>query len=259
MLSARKWTGPLLALLLAANLFFAPSRAAADEIIVFAAASLTNALGEIGQAFERQGGGKVAFSFAASSTLAKQIENGAPAQGFISADTEWMDYLVKLKLIAHGSRIDLLGNRLVLIAPADSNLSVALKPGVDLASLLKGGLLATGDPDHVPVGKYAKVALGKLGAWDAISGRIARADSVRAALALVERGEAPLGIVYATDAAAAPKVRVVAVFPGDLHPPAVYPAALIQGKATPAAECFLDYLKTSEAKAVFQKHGFSVR
>jgi molybdate transport system substrate-binding protein len=259
MLSARKWARPLLVLLFSGNLFFAPPRATADEIIVFAAASLTNALGEIGQAFERQGGVKTAFSFASSSTLAKQIENGAPAQVFISADTEWMDYLENLKLIAPGSRIDLLGNRLVLIAPADTNLSVMLKPGVDLVALLKGGLLATGDPDHVPVGKYAKVALQTLGAWEAVSGRVARADSVRAALALVERGEAPLGIVYATDAAVAPKVGVVAVFPEDLHPPVTYPAALVQGRATPAAARFLDHLKTDAVKDVFRKYGFSVR
>jgi molybdate transport system substrate-binding protein len=259
MLNVRNRTRPVLVLLFSASLFLAPPRAAADDIVVFAAASLTNALGEIGQAFERQGGVKAAFSFASSSTLAKQIENGAPAQVFFSADTEWMDYLEKLRRIAPGSRADLLGNRLVLIAPADSNLSVTLKPGVDFASLLKGGLLATGDPDHVPVGKYAKVALGKLGAWDAISGRIARADSVRAALALVERGEAPLGIVYATDAAVAPKVKVIAVFSEDLHPPIIYPAALVQGRSAPAAVRFLDYLKTPEAKAVFQKYGFSVR
>jgi molybdate transport system substrate-binding protein len=170
-----------------------------------------------------------------------------------------MDYLEKLKLIAPGSRSDLLGNRLVLIAPKDSDVAVSLAAGVDLVPLLKGGLLATGDPDHVPVGKYAKVALQKLGAWEAVSGRIARADSVRAALALVERGEAPLGIVYATDAALAPKVRVVAVFPEDLHPPVVYPAALVQGRATPAAARFLDHLKTDAARDVFRKYGFSVR
>jgi molybdate transport system substrate-binding protein len=257
--SLRKLHRLILALAVVGPLCAAPGRANADEIIVFAAASLTNALGDIARAYEPQAKDKVSFSFASSSTLAKQIENGAPANLFISADLEWMDYLEKLKLLAPGSRCDLLGNRLVLVAPKDSEVAVTLATGVDLVPLLKGGLLATGDPDHVPVGKYAKVALQKLGAWDSLSGRIARADSVRAALALVERGEAPLGIVYATDAAVAPKVRVVAVFPEDLHPPVVYPAALIQGKATPAAAHFLDYLKTPEAKAVFQKHGFSVR
>jgi molybdate transport system substrate-binding protein len=254
-----KRSGPVLALLFAATLFVVPSQAVADEIVVFAAASLTNALGDIARAYEPSVKDKVSFSFASSSTLAKQIENAAPADVFISADLEWMDYLENLRLLAPGSRFDLLGNRLVLIAPKDSNLAVTLAPGVDLIPMLKGGLLAAGDPDHVPAGKYAKVALEKLGAWEAVSGRMARADSVRAALALVERGEAPLGIVYATDAAVAPKVKVLAVFPGDAHPPIVYPAALVQGRATPAAARFLAYLKTPEAAAVFRKYGFSVR
>jgi molybdate transport system substrate-binding protein len=170
-----------------------------------------------------------------------------------------MDYLEKLKLIVPASRFDLLGNRLVLITPADSSISVTPKAGFDLIALLKGGLLATGDPDHVPAGKYAKTALQKLGVWDTVSNKIARADSVRAALALVERGEAPLGIVYATDAAISPKVRVAGIFPEDLHPPITYPAALIEGKSTPASVRFLDFLKNQEARAVFEKYGFTVR
>lgn len=259
MLNVRKWSRSVLVLLLPVILCFAPAPAAADDIVVFAAASLTNALGEIARGYEPAAKDKVSLSFASSSTLAKQIENGAPANVFISADLDWMDYLEKLKLIAPGSRSDLLGNHLVLIAPKDSDVTVSLAAGVDLVPLLKGGLMATGDPDHVPAGKYAKVALQKLGAWEAVSGRIARADSVRAALALVERGEAPLGIVYATDAAVAPKVRVAAVFPEDLHPPVTYPAALVQGRATPAAARFLDHLKTDAARDVFRKYGFSVR
>jgi molybdate transport system substrate-binding protein len=259
MWNARKWSQAVLALLAPVLLLVLTARASADDVVVFAAASLTNALGEIGQAFERQGSDKVAFSFASSSTLAKQIESGAPASVFISADLEWMDYLDKLELIVPGSRSNLLGNRLVLVAPKDSDLSVALKEGVDLVHLLKGGLLATGDPDHVPVGKYAKMALQKLGAWDTVSGKIARADSVRAALALVERGEVTIGIVYATDAAISPKVKVIGMFDEDLHPPIRYPAGLIQGKATPAATRFLDYLKTNESKTTFQKYGFSLR
>ena len=255
----KRFRGMSTLLLLFALLFLMPGYSAAEQVLVFAAASLTNAMGDITRGYEPQAGDKVSLSFASSSTLAKQIENGAPANVFISADLEWMDYLEKLKLIVPGSRADLLGNRLVLIAPKDSDATVALTPGVNLAAFLKSGLLATGDPDHVPVGKYAKVALEKLGAWEAVSGRIARADSVRAALALVERGEAPLGIVYATDAAVAPKVRVVAVFPEDLHPPVVYPAALVQGRATPAAARFIDYLKTDAAKIVFRTYGFSVR
>jgi molybdate transport system substrate-binding protein len=253
----RSRTVSALCLFFAILLYAAP--AAAEDVTVFAAASLTNALGDIAQAYEQQVKNKVSLSFASSSTLAKQIENGAPADVFLSADLEWMNYLEKRNLLAPGSRFDLLGNRLVLIAPKDSDLAVALAPGVDLLPVLKGGLLATGDPDHVPVGKYAKVALEKLGAWDAVAGRIARADSVRAALALVERGEASLGIVYATDAAVAPKVRVAAVFPENTHPPIVYPVALVQGRATPAAARFLDHLKTDAATAVFRKYGFSVR
>ena len=242
---------------LALVLFSVP--AAADEITVFAAASLTNALNEAGQAFGQKDKDTVRFSFASSSTLAKQIENGAPAHLFLSADLDWMDYLDQRKLIVDGSRINLLGNRLLLIAPVNSTLKVELKPGIDLAGLLSGGLLATGDPDHVPVGKYARQALEKLGTWKGIEGRIARADSVRAALALVERGECPLGIVYATDAAASPKVKVVGVFPADSYPPVVYPAALVKGKDTPAALRLLEFLKSPEAKTIFEKQGFTVK
>jgi molybdate transport system substrate-binding protein len=233
--------------------------AAAEEVTVFAAASVTNALTELGKLFEQKENVGVLYSFASSSTLAKQIENGAPANVFISADLEWMDYLEKLKLIVPASRFDLLGNRLVLITPTDSSISVTPKAGFDLVALLKGGLLATGDPDHVPAGKYAKTVLQKLEVWDTVSNKIARADSVRAALVLVERGEAPLGIVYATDAAISPKVRVAGIFPENLHPPITYPAALIEGKATHASARFLNFLRSQEAKAVFEKYGFAVR
>jgi molybdate transport system substrate-binding protein len=242
---------------LALLLFSIP--AAADEVTVFAAASLTNAMGEVGKAFETKEKHTVRFSFASSSTLAKQIENGAPAHLFLSADLDWMDYLDQRKLIVDGSRVNLLGNLLVMIAPVSSTLKVDLKPGIDLAGLLSGGLLATGDPDHVPVGKYARQALEKLGSWKGIEGRIARTDSVRAALALVERAECPLGIVYATDAAASPKVKVVGVFPADSYPPVVYPAALVKGKETPAARRLLEFLKIPEAKSIFEKHGFTVK
>jgi len=233
--------------------------AAAEEITVFAAASLTNALNEVGQAFEQKEKHTVRFSFASSSTLAKQIENGAPAHLFLSADLDWMDYLAQRGLIVAGTRVDLLGNRLLLIAPAGSPLKVDIKSGVDLPGLLSGGLLATGDPDHVPAGKYARQALEKLGAWKGIEGRIARVDNVRAALALVERAECPLGIVYATDAAASQKVKVVGAFPADSHPPIVYPAALVKGKDTPAARRLLEFLKSPNARPIFEKHGFSVK
>jgi molybdate transport system substrate-binding protein len=232
---------------------------AADNVTVFAAASLTNAITDLGNMFGAKGGGNVRTSFAGSSTLAKQIENGAPANIFISADEEWMNYLSERRLIVPESRFNLLGNRMVLVAPADSSLEVDIKPGFPLAKLLGAGRLATGDPDHVPVGKYAKAALEKLGAWKAVESKLARANDVRGALALVERGECPLGVVYSTDAAVSKKVKVVGMFPEDSHPPITYPAALISGKGTPAARSFLDFLKTPEAKAVFEKYGFTVR
>jgi molybdate transport system substrate-binding protein len=234
--------------------------AAAEEITFFAAASLTNALNEVGQAFEQKEQHTVRFSFASSSTLAKQIENGAPAHLFMSADLDWMDYLDQRKLIVDGTRIDLLGNRLVLIAPAGSQLNkVDLNSGIDLAGFLSGGLLAAGDPDHVPAGKYARAALEKLGMWKAIEGRIARTDNVRAALALVERAESPLGIVYATDATASFKVKVVGIFPADSHPQIVYPAAMVKGKDTPAARSLLEFLKSPAAKPIFEKYGFTFK
>ncbi len=246
-------------LLLGLALLSAPGEASADEITVFAAASLTNALNDAGKAFEQKEGHTVRFSYAASSTLAKQIENGAPANLFLSADLDWMDYLDQRKLIADGTRTNLLGNRLVMIAPADSALKVDLKPGIDLSAFLSGGLLATGDPDHVPVGKYARQAFEKLGVWKGIEGRIARADSVRAALLLVERAECPLGVVYATDAAASAKATVVGVFPADSYPPIVYPAAIVKDNGTPAVQRLLEFLKSPAAKSIFEKHGFTVK
>jgi len=236
-----------------------PSVAAGPEpATVFAAASTTNAINDIGKIFAEKGLGKIVSSYASSSTLAKQIENGAPANLFISADEPWMNYLEERKLLEPGSRFDLLGNKLVLIAPSDSStgkVDIGLK--FDLAKLLGNGKLAVGDPDHVPAGKYAKAALQKLGIWNEMESKLARAADVRGALTLVERGETPFGIVYATDAAIAPKVKVVGVFPADTHPKIVYPAALIAGKATPVAKGFIEFLKTPAAKAVFEKYGFS--
>jgi molybdate transport system substrate-binding protein len=230
-----------------------------DQVTVFAAASTTNAINDIGKMFADRGLGTIVPSYASSSTLAKQIENGAPANVFISADEPWMDYLEKRKLIEPASRFDLLSNKLVLIAPADSSLKVEIGPKFELSKLLGDGKLATGDPDHVPVGKYAKAALEKLGVWADVENKLARAADVRSALALVERGEAPLGIVYATDAAITPKVKVVAVFPADTHPKIVYPAALIAGQTTEAAKKFIEFLKTPESKLVFEKYGFTLR
>ncbi len=230
-----------------------------ETVTVFAAASTTDALTSVGDLFLQRGMGKVIFSFASSSTLAKQIERGAPAQVFLSADREWMDYLAARKLIKPGSRFDLLGNRLVLIAPKNSALEPQSLVGMDLWGILGSGRLAMGDPDHVPAGKYAKAALQKLGLWSDAEKRLARGDSVRAALALVERGEAPLGIVYSTDAAITTKVRVIAAFAEDSHSPIVYPIALVAGGEASLAQKFIDFLKGPEARKIFEDSGFLVR
>ncbi|MGC8491626.1 MAG: molybdate ABC transporter substrate-binding protein [Syntrophobacteraceae bacterium] len=237
----------------------APARAAGN-VTVFAAASLTNSLNDVGKLFVKQYGGTFTPSFLSSSTLAKQIENGAPANVFLSADEKWMDYLAKKKLIDPASRFNLLGNTLVLIAPSGSKVNkVDITKGFNLAGLLAGGKLAVGDPAHVPVGIYSKQALRFLLVWKSVKGSLAREANVRLALVLVERAEAPFGIVYATDAAISKKVKVVGVFPADSHPPIVYPAALVAGQETPAAKNFLAFLKTPQAKAVFEKYGFSVK
>lgn len=226
---------------------------------VFAAASTTNAITEIGKLLEQKNKIKVTGSFASSSTLAKQIEQGAPADVFLSADLKWMDYLAGKKMIDEKSRFNLLGNRLVLIAPASSTLKVDIKQGFDLAKLLGEGKLSMGDPSHVPAGIYGKQALEKLGVWKSVESKVAGAKDVRAALALVEREEAPLGVVYATDAAISKKVKVVGVFPLDSHPPIVYPVALVKDRGTPAAKALLDFLKSPDAKGVFEKYGFTVQ
>ncbi len=234
--------------------------AAADRVEVFAAASTTNALGAVGRLFMEKKMGKFVPSFASSSTLAKQIENGAPADIFLSADQQWMDYLAKKNMIDPASRHDLLGNRLVLIAPADSRLqTVHIAPHFDLAGLLSKGMLAMGDPAHVPAGIYGKAALETLGIWSSVRRNVARAKDVRAALALVERGESPLGVVYATDAAISNKVKVVGVFPEDSHPPIVYPVAAVAGAHSPIIGRFLGFLRSPEAAAVFARYGFTVR
>lgn len=234
--------------------------AESDTITVFAAASTTDVLTEIGRLFGEQKLGRAVFSFAASSTLARQIESGAPADLFLSADLEWMDYLEKKKLIEPGTRQDLLGNRIVLIAPAGSpTTAVALGPGCDLTPALAGGRLAMGDPEHVPAGRYGKSALESLGAWQGVEKQVAGAATVRAALALVERGEAPLGIVYATDAAVSAKVQIVGRFPEGSHAPIVYPVAVVAGRNTPAVARFIAFLRSNPAKAVFEGAGFTVR
>jgi molybdate transport system substrate-binding protein len=234
--------------------------AASDTLTVFAAASTTNAVTEIGAVFSETNETSFTPSFASSSTLAKQIENGAPADIFISANKKWMDYLEEKGLIEKDTRIDLLSNRIVLIVPADSAVKeVPIGPGFDLPALLGEGRLSMGDPDHVPAGIYGQQALESLGVWTSVESRVARSKDVRAALTLVELGEVPVGLVYATDAAISEKVRVVGTFPETSHPPIVYPVAVVAGKRSPAVERFMALLQSPEARAIFEKYGFSVR
>lgn len=226
--------------------------------MVFAAASLKNALDEAVAIYGKRTGTRVTVSYAASSALARQIEALAPADLFISADLDWMDYLQKRGLIRPETRVNLLRNRLVLIAPSDSKASFPIDPSMPLVQTLGGGRLAMADPDTVPAGKYGKAALEALGAWRGVASRVARAENVRAALALVARGECPLGIVYATDAAVERRVRVLGAFPADTHPPIVYPAAVTAAARSAAAGGFLQFLGSAEAKPVFEKYGFTV-
>ena len=234
-----------------------PAATQEKSITVFAAASMKNALDDINAAFTQRTGIKVVTSYAASSALARQIEQGAPADVFASADTDWMDYLAQKKAIKDDSRVHLLGNRLVLIAPKESKIApVTIGPGFDLAKLAGDGRIATADVRAVPVGKYAKAALEKLGAWTAAEPKFAMTENVRAALALVARGEAPLGIVYETDAKVEPNVKIVGHFPEDSHPAITYPVALTVN-AKPEAAAYLSYLRSTAAKAVFERYGFT--
>jgi molybdate transport system substrate-binding protein len=225
-------------------------------VTVFAAASLKEAMDELARRFERAGGGRVLVSYAASPALARQIENGAPADMFISADLDWMDYLEKRKLIRAGTRANLLSNRLALIAPADSKAVLTIGPRFPLAALLRDKRLAMADPDSVPAGKYGRAALEALEVWAEVAPKVARAENVRAALALVARGEAPFGIVYATDAVAERKVRVIGEFAANLHPAIVYPAALTSASKSESAGSFLQFLRSAEARPVWQQYGF---
>jgi molybdate transport system substrate-binding protein len=236
-----------------------PLAAGAQELTVFAAASLTDAMKDVSTQWAKAGHAPLRLSFGASSTLARQIEQGAPANLFASADERWMDYLARKKLIVPDTRKDLLGNDLVLVVPADHARHVTIGAGFDFLALLgANGRLATGDPAHVPVGIYAEQALRKLGAWNAAAPRLARADDVRSALLLVERGEAPAGIVYGTDAAVSKAVMVAGVFPADSHDPIAYPFAVTRAGDTPEARALMSYLAGSEARAVFIRRGFKV-
>ena len=225
------------------------------ELLVFAAASLTNVLGELSPAWEKTSGVPVKLSFAASSVLARQIEAGGGADVFVSADQEWMDYLQAHNLLDKSTRRNLVGNRLVLIAPADSKVELKIAPGFKLAAALGEGRIATGDPDTVPVGRYARSALTSLGVWDEVADRLVRADNVRSAMMFVARGEVPLGIVYTTDALVDSKVRIVDTFPETSHSPITYPGAVTKD-AKPQAAAYLQFLGSSEARAAWRKFGF---
>ena len=236
-------------------LFAAP--ASAQEVRVGAAASLTNVIDALGKAWSAENGGRVVGTYAASSALARQVEQGAPIDVFLSADLRWMDFLQRKGLIEADTRRNVAANTLVLIAPADKAQAVVLSKGMDLKGGLAGGRLAVADPDVVPAGKYAREALIALELWDQVSGSLAPAENVRATLALVARGETPYGIVYGTDARVEPKVKVVAVFPVGSHKPIVYPAAIVKGKASPAATSFLRFLQTDKARAILHDAGFT--
>jgi molybdate transport system substrate-binding protein len=233
-----------------------PAAAKDATLTIFAAASMRNALDAVSAAYTARTGTRINASYAASSALARQIEQGAPADVFISADTAWMEYLAEKNAIREPTRLNLLGNSLVLIAPKDSRIGHAnIGPGFDLAGLVGDGRITTGDVKAVPVGKYAKAALEKLGIWQAVAPKLAMADNVRAALALVARGEAALGIVYSTDAEVEPGVRITGTFPADSYPAIIYPAAATK-TAKPESTHYLSFLRSTAAKTIFEKFGF---
>lgn len=256
---SRRFLARVAALLVLAAVPLAARPAAAQDTVVFAAASLKNALDTVAQSYKAETGKSVTISYAASSALARQIEAGAPADIFISADLEWMDWAQGKGLVKEGTRANLLGNRLVLVGPAGGSGTVEMRRGVDLGKVLGAdGRLAMGQVASVPAGKYGKAALESLGAWDGVKSRLAEQENVRAALALVARGEVPAGIVYATDAMAEPKVRVLGTFPADSHPPIVYPVAQVAASANPAARAFLTYLSSPAAARLFEGAGFTM-
>ncbi|WP_420585032.1 molybdate ABC transporter substrate-binding protein [Ruegeria sp.] len=247
----------LVAALVFGSMTLAPVRVSAAEVLVFAAASLKTAMDQIAPAFEHQTGHEVTLSYAASSVLARQIQLGAPADVFISANADWMDYLQDLDRVDPASRVDLLGNGLVLIGAPDHPRIGQMGPETDLSEALGNGYLAMALVDAVPAGIYGKAALQSLGLWDQLQDRVAQTDNVRAALALVATGAAPLGIVYQSDAGVEDRVRVVATFASDLHPPIIYPAA-VRPSAAPEAKEFLNYLQSDNAQNIFEKQGFTL-
>jgi molybdate transport system substrate-binding protein len=254
----RRSFGLVLGAVLALGVGTGPAFPQVKDPLVFAAASLKTGLDKVAAQWQRESGKKVIVSYAGSNTLIKQIEQGAPADIFISADLDWMDYGQQKNLINAQTRSNLLGNRIVLVAPKDAALTLNITRGFDLASALKGGRLAMANVDAVPAGKYGKAALEKLGAWGGVKDKIAQAENVRAALALVSLREAPLGIVYQTDAASDPSVKIVATFPEDSHPPIIYPIALTQTSTNPDARAFLRYIESAAARPAFEHEGFTV-
>jgi len=244
--------------MLVTALALAPPAVFAANVTIFAAASLKDALDAQAKAFEAATGNKVIVSYGASNALARQIEAGAPADIFISADLDWMDYVAQRKLIAAETRINLLHNTLVLIAPSSSPASLKIGPNFALAAALRSDKLAMANPDSVPAGKYAKSALDKLGVWSSVEKQLARTENVRIALMLVSRGEAPFGIVYKTDALADKGVKIVDTFPPDSYPPIVYPAAVLASSTSAAARPFLEYLRSKPAEVVWERHGFGL-
>ena len=247
----------IVSLVLLALLGALPARAESSAPVVLAAASLQEALGEAADAWAKQHHPRPVLSFAGSSALARQIEAGAPADLFISADEAWMDHLEQQGLLVPGTRRVVAGNRLVLVAPVESGVTLRIAKGFPLARALGSGRLAMADPAGVPAGRYGRAALEALDVWAAVEPRVVRSENVRAALALVERGEAPLGIVYATDAAASHKVRVVGVFPASSHPPIRYPAARLKTAEAKDASAFLAFLGSRQARVIFARYGFS--
>ncbi|QJR09294.1 Molybdate-binding protein ModA [Usitatibacter rugosus] len=243
-------------ILLALTLSFLLPAAWAEDFTVFAAASLKEALDAQAKAFEAAKGHKAAISYAGSNALAKQIEAGAPAALFISADTDWIDYVEQKQLTVPGSRVDLLRNELVLIAPAASTTPLKIAPGFGLAMAIGNGRIAMANPDAVPAGKYGKASLTALGVWDSVAPKVAAAENVRSALALVSRGEAPFGIVYRTDAMADKGVRIVDTFPAGTHPPIVYPLVMLKTAKAGAAQEFARWLAAPEARATWERYGF---
>ncbi len=243
---------------MALSLLFAPPTVAAADVTVFAAASLRESLDDVTRQFQTTTGSRVIVAYGASNALARQIDAGAPADVFISADLEWMDFLDQRHLLAPHTRFNLLRNTLVLVAPVSSTATLKIAPNFGLAAALGTDKLAMANPDSVPAGKYGKSALEALGVWAGVERQVARAENVRAALALVSRGEAPFGIVYRTDALADKGVRIVDTFPQASYPPIVYPAAVLAASTSPSARTLLEFLRSAPARAAWEKYGFGL-